>query len=397
MSVVIDNVFQEMFAPIPEDDFRLLEENIVRDGCRDPLVLWNGILLDGYNRHQICTKHDIPYKTVEIDLPDREAAADWIDRNQLGRRNLTPDQMSMLRGRRYNRLKKSHGGDRKSSRQNDDLKSTRTVEQLAEEHGVSPKTIERDGQFVEAVEQVVSVRPTLTDEIGDGTAPPKKRVVEAASLIDAHPIKAQAVLEGRASLADVQREIKREAIVANLEDVNSLEAKALDGVYDVIVIDPPWPMKKIERDRRPNQAEFDYPTMTEEELANLTIPAADDCHVWLWTTHKFLPMALDLLDAWGVRYVCTFVWHKPGGFQPIGLPQFNCEFAVYARKGSPKFIDTKAFPACFEAPRGRHSEKPGAFYDTVRRVTAGRRLDMFNRRSIEGFDTWGKEAADSVS
>jgi N6-adenosine-specific RNA methylase IME4 len=195
------------------------------------------------------------------------------------------------------------------------------------------------------------------------------------------------------SISAATREMKRRQQVSELEAIEAKQAKAVAGVYDAIVIDPPWPMEKIERDVRPNQAAFDYPTMTEEELGDLTIPTADSCHVWLWTTHRFLPMALRLLDRWGLKYVCTFVWHKPGGFQPIGLPQYNCEFCLYARKGSPAFIDTKAFPVCFEAPRGAHSEKPEAFYDVVRRVTAGLRLDMFNRRHIEGFDTWGKEAA----
>lgn len=166
------------------------------------------------------------------------------------------------------------------------------------------------------------------------------------------------------------------------------------GKFSCIVIDPPWPMKKIKRDiKRPNQAAFDYAVMSEDELGELEIPLSDDCHVWTWTTHKFLPMALRLLDVWGLRYVCTFVWHKPGGFQPMKLPQYNCEFALYARRGSPTFTTTKELKVCFEAPRGKHSEKPQLFYDMVRRVTSGPRLDMFNRRAIDGFRGWGLEAA----
>ena len=201
------------------------------------------------------------------------------------------------------------------------------------------------------------------------------------------------VRDGIVGMAEALRQAKRTSVISELESVKNKEVKKLAGKYDVVVIDPPWPMQKIDRDVRPNQTEFDYPTMSGEEIADVRIPASDDCHLWLWTTHRFMPMAFRLLDVWSFKYVCTFVWHKPGGFQPIGLPQYNCEFALYARKGTPSFIDTKAFPTCFEAPRGKHSEKPDSFYEMICRVTAGRRVDMFNRREIEGFDTWGNQAA----
>ena len=192
--------------------------------------------------------------------------------------------------------------------------------------------------------------------------------------------------------ADAIRETVREAIRTELEAVDTIAVKAIQGVYDVVVIDPPWPMVKIERDVTPTQVLFDYPTMTLEEITEMKIPCADDCHVWLWTTQKFLADSIDIVNAWGLEFAYTFVWHKPGGFQPYGQAQFNCEFALYCRKGSPKFLDTKDLPTCFSAPRTGHSQKPQAFYDMVRRVTSGRRLDMFNRRRIDGFDRWGKES-----
>lgn len=192
--------------------------------------------------------------------------------------------------------------------------------------------------------------------------------------------------------AHVRREAARLAKQDEVEKIASGEVKAPQGRYDVIVIDPPWDMKKIERDVTPEQVTFDYPTMSQFELLQLEIPAHDDCHVFLWTTHRFIRDAFELFDKWGFKYVCAFVWHKPGGFQPFGLPQYNCEFALYGRRGSPRFIDIKSFPVCFDAPRTKHSEKPEAFYETLRRVTGGRRLDMFNRREIIGFDRWGNEA-----
>lgn len=452
-NIQIDSEFQALIPPLSAEERAQLEANLLADGCRDPLVVWpcptfeirlDGgatqtlryeegryqhaideyigpttawdlddnadddrideygdtitldqwphILIDGHNRYEICTRLGLSYEVVVQEFADRDAVMDWMDANQLGRRNITPDQFTLLLGRRYNRAKKAvpnaAGANQYAGVKDQIDPQPTTAEKLATEHGVSPATVKRAGQYAEAVATVEKAVPGFSQAI----AAPRQAVIKAAAIIEKSPEKAAEILSGNKSIADVRREEKREEIIERLESVEAIEAKATSGVFDVIVIDPPWAMQKIERDVRPNQAEFDYPTMSEEELAGLDIPAADDCHVWVWTTHKFLPMTLRLLDAWGMKYVATFVWHKPGGFQPIGLPQYNCEFAIYARIGTPEFVDTKAFNTCFNAPRGAHSEKPEEFYEVVRRVTAGRRLDMFNRRPIDGFEVWGKES-----
>jgi len=248
---------------------------------------------------------------------------------------------------------------------------------IGELMGVSGKTIDRDLGYIDTATNVANI-PVNTVDIATNVAPP------AIPPDDYDPIKDQ-------QRKIIQETSRREAI-AKLESIQTKEAKKLSGIYDVIVIDPPWEMEKIERKVAPKQVEFEYPTMTLDEIKKIEIPAADNCHVWLWTTQKHLPSSFNLLEYWKLKYVCMFVWHKNGGFQPFGLPQYNCEFVLYARKGSPFFIDQKMFFTCFEAPRGKHSEKPEEFYSIIRRVTAGRRLDMFNRRSIEGFDGWGKES-----
>lgn len=213
----------------------------------------------------------------------------------------------------------------------------------------------------------------------------------------AHPeiveqIKAEAIEnDDLPTRTEVLREIKRKELEINNNNLKAKRIKFPDNKYDVIVIDPPWPMVKIDRDITPEQTSFDYPTMSLEEIANIKIPVAADCHVWLWTTHKFLPASFQILEQWGIKYICTFVWNKHGGFQPFNLPQFNCEFALYGHTGNPQFSNLKDFKLCFEAPRGKHSEKPQEFYDMIISHTDGKRLDMFNRREINGFESWGNE------
>lgn len=262
----------------------------------------------------------------------------------------------------------------------------KTTYEIAKDMGVSKSKLLEEKQIA------TNVLPEVQQSIKAADLPKSDAIKIARLEPDEQLNVAEKLDNGYTSFADAIRECRRADVVEKLNDISTKEVKRLEGNYDVIVIDPPWPIQKIEYDVRPNQVVLDYPTMTEDELAAMKMPAADDCHLWLWTTHKYLPMALRLLEVWGFKYTCTFVWHKDNGMQPIGLPKYNCEFALYARRGSPKFIDAKAFFLCFNGKSGAHSEKPSEFYDLVRRVTAGIRIDIFNRRKIDGFDVWGNEA-----
>jgi N6-adenosine-specific RNA methylase IME4 len=177
-----------------------------------------------------------------------------------------------------------------------------------------------------------------------------------------------------------------------LEDVAMQEQKRIEGVYDVIVIDPPWPVSFRARKARPQQVSLAYQTMSVEEIRALKLPLAETAHVWLWTTQRFLVEAISCLKAWGLTHSCTFIWLKRGGMQPIGLPQMDSEFVVYGHRGGALLLETTALGTYFAAPRAGHSAKPEEFYALVRRITAGRRLDMFARREIPGFESWGYEA-----
>jgi len=340
-----------IFPEMAEDEYHALVEDIRENGLREPIWTYRGQIIDGRNRWRACSEVGIEPRTVEYTGDEGSLVSVVVSLN-LHRRHLTESQRAVIAAKLANMPAGRPG------RNSANLPSFATSQaEAAEALNVSPRTL----RYVKAIEERA---PELIERIARGEMTVNRALTEA----------------------------KRAEVIGKLQDTATKQAKPCDGVYDVIVVDPPWPMEKIEREAAPNQVAFDYPTMTVEEIAALKLPAADHCHVWLWTTQKFLPHAFTILAAWGVKYVCTFNWHKRGGFQPFNLPQYNNEFAVYGRIGCPLFVTLKDFKTSFEGDRGKHSEKPEEFYAMVRRVTAGRRLDMFNRRNIEGFEGWGLEA-----
>lgn len=155
--VIIDPEFQELIPPLSESEYEQLRLSIIGDGCRDPLVVWKGenILLDGHNRYRICNENDIEYKIEHLYISSRQSAKNFMILNQLGRRNLSPDAASLLRGKIYLGQKKDphdggKGKERSGGKNDHQLK---TEEIVAKQTGVAPRTIRRDAKFAEAVEE----------------------------------------------------------------------------------------------------------------------------------------------------------------------------------------------------------------------------------------------------
>ena len=152
--VTIDREFKFLLPMLDEKAFADLEADILENGIRDSLVLWEGILIDGYNRFNIAQKHDLPFNTVSMEFNTRDEVVIWIIRNQIARRNLTPFQLRYFRGLHYHADRRSQGDNNLyiqdlTKCQNDTLLNT--AEKLAGKYNVSKRTITRDSKLADAL------------------------------------------------------------------------------------------------------------------------------------------------------------------------------------------------------------------------------------------------------
>ncbi len=180
------------------------------------------------------------------------------------------------------------------------------------------------------------------------------------------------------------------------------------GKFHCITMDPPWPMKKMPLDKFPDQGkELDYPTMPvfckegkclREDCQSiqcvvgriLESSADDNCHLYVWVTHRFLPDGLQLVKSWDFHYQCLMTWVKPGGMTPFSF-QYNTEHVLFAHRGDLK-LQRMGMKLSFEAPATGHSRKPEVFYERVMEASPEPRLEIFARDARHGFTVWGNEA-----
>lgn len=108
----IDPEFQSKIPPLQFEEEQQLEQNIIDEGrLLNPIITWNGYILDGHTRYRILKKHGfIKFEVEEIQLANKYEALAWICKNQLGRRNLSPERKKFLLGKEYESTKLAVGG-----------------------------------------------------------------------------------------------------------------------------------------------------------------------------------------------------------------------------------------------------------------------------------------------
>ena len=176
--IVINEKFRTLIPPLNKAEYTELEKSLIKEGCREPLITWNGYLIDGHNRYEICTRLNIKYKVSNMSFESEEDAISWICSNQLGGRSISEETRKYLIGKRYEAEKII--GERRSNRginqytpekkrpvgrpASNDYRH-RTADKLGKEYHVSHGTIKNYGSFSRVVDRIGERAPALATQI----------------------------------------------------------------------------------------------------------------------------------------------------------------------------------------------------------------------------------------
>ena len=370
--IQVKDEFKKLIPPLSIDEHTQLTLNICKEGIREPLILWNNYIIDGHNRFEIAKQFNLEYKTINKEFDNEDEVKEWMILNQFGRRNLSAYQRSVLALELEDvfRIKaKENQGLRTDILQiSAESKPIDTRKELSKVASVSHDTIAKVKKIQEKAPQEIKTKLS-TGEISINAAYKE--------------IKKEEKKEERVNLIKEQ-----------IQDIEKGNLPKLKGLYDVVSVDPPWnyegQSKEITSfDSIGRRVANPYPEMSTQEIKEIKLPLMDDAIVFLWTTHKFLPDAFEILKEWGLEYKATIVWNK----EKIGMGawfRMQCEFCLLGIKGKPYWDNTKHRDIVIE-PRRQHSRKPDSFFDIVNEITLGRKLEYFAREKRKGWDIFGND------
>lgn len=366
--LVIDPEFQTLIPPLPDRDYLGLENSIKTEGCRDALVVWGSILLDGHNRYKICQEHNIGFETIDLPFNSRDDAIVWIVLNQFHRHNLNKYQRGKLA-----LVLKPLIADKAKGKQVEAGKS-----KLPQK---SAKAIDTRGELAKSA-QVSHDTIAKVENIEKKATPEQKEKLET----------------GEASINHIHKQIRtqerREEKTQQLLALSQEPATKLGdlGVFPVIYADPPWRYEHSKSDNR--KIENQYPTMLLDDIKEIVIPTTPDAILFLWATSPKLAKAMEVINAWGFDYRTCMVWVK----DKIGMGYYarqRHELLLIAIKGNMLTPEPASRPdSVIESPREEHSKKPVVVYELIEAMYPDLpKLEMFARTERNGWDVWGNEVS----
>jgi site-specific DNA-methyltransferase (adenine-specific) len=351
--LAIDPEFKAFIPWLRDEELEMLESSILKEGLREPLLVWNGIIVDGHNRYSVCQKHAIPVRVREMEFAGRDEALVWMIQNQLARRNLTPEQYSYLWGKRYKMEKKTSGGQEgndnnpsgragKSQETEVDKLSTldpgKTANKIASQAGVSERTVRRDEAFAKDIDTISQNTGMEQQEILSKKMPVTRQIVkEIAQMPPKAQQKAMKAVKGskgiksaRDAVKAVKQEAKREEIIAaasskgpvdtRQEIINSdfFEMNISPEKIDLYITSPPYNLEKDYGSAGDALSYEAYLEFTRRYLAKMYGGLKDDgwlcLNVPLDTNkgkhHAVYADVTAIATAVGFQYYSTIVWNE---------------------------------------------------------------------------------------
>jgi len=359
--------YANLFPMMNEKEFEDLCSSISRGyHAQNPIIIYQGKILDGRNRQRACERVNVLAMYSEFVGTDDEAF-EYAKDNNLTRKHWTADQLAMI-ALELEPIEAERARQRMSAGGGDKTSGSADQHYPVEDKGkAAEKAAKKTGASVRKVQRAKAL---------------KKKSAKLAEEVKA----------GNKSLVDAEKEVKKEErkeyIEKQVEEIQSNKFQPPTGLFDVIVVDPPWPYD-TKYDPNGRRAANPYPEMSLDEIQSINLPASNDCILWLWTTHKFMRHSFDLLDQWGFRDVAIVTWVK----DRMGLGSWlrsQSEFCIMAVKGSPKVNLTNQTTIINGALR-EHSRKPDEFYSFVDSLCVGYKLDWFSRQQRDGWVSFGND------
>lgn len=392
MELKIKEEFKKLIPPLTAEEFKQLETNCIDEGIRDAIVTWQGFIIDGHNRYKIATDWQLSFKTIEKAFESEEAVKEWMIINQFGRRNLSNYDRAKLGLELEDIFSKKAKANKvlAAEKMNTFIqKSEQTLDLFEEEKPIKEVEIIKP---ITAIKEVAKIANLSHDTIA------KVKVIEQKAAPEVKEKLSTGEISINQAYQDIKKEEKKEQrvneIKQQIEAIESGELPELKGVFDIISFDPPWPYEGESKeittyDPNGRRVANPYPEMSIEQIKQIEVSSSDNSVVFLWTTHKFLNDAFDILKTWGFQYKATLVWDK----EKMGMGawlRMQCEFCLIGIKGKPYWDNTK-YRDIIRESRREHSRKPDSFFEMVENITLGRKLEYFSREKRNGWEVFGND------